>query len=77
MTKALAKLDEVIGMIEAHEKTLGDVMPMLWRKFTYENHEFSSCTMCGHSDKALVYELKKVRRLLTPNKPKANHKEED
>lgn len=55
-----AKLAEVVAMLERHEKEIGRVMPLMWRKFTYENHEFSSCTMCGHSDKALIYELKKL-----------------
>lgn len=65
MSKALNKLNEIIEMIEYHEKQIGDVMPMLWQKFTYEDHEFSSCTMCGHSDKAILYELEKVKKLLT------------
>lgn len=55
-----AKLTKIIKMMEYHAEQLAKYSPLSWNKFTYEDHEFHSCYVCGHSDEALLYELRKL-----------------
>ncbi len=55
--KGVAKLEEVIEQMKRHDEQTSKYMQIGWNKFTYEDHEFTSCYICGHSDKAIIYEL--------------------
>lgn len=72
LDKGVAKLEEVISMIQNHYEETKGYTRLTMQKFTYEDKEFSSCLVCGHSDKAIIYELEKALKLLkaTPNKDK-------
>ncbi len=58
------KLDEIINLMEHHYKEMLPYHRFSQQEFTYEKHKYTSCMMCGHSDKALIHELKKLRKLL-------------
>jgi len=73
LDKGVAKLKEVIELMKIHDEQTAKYMRIGWQQFTYEDHEFTSCYICGHSDKAIIYELEKALKLLkapTPNKDK-------
>ena len=59
--KGVAKLEEVVSMIQHHYEETKDYNRLMTQKFTYEDKEFNSCLVCGHSDKAIIYELEKAQ----------------
>lgn len=68
VSTATIKLKEIIEMLKHHESQVSDFIKLSFRQFTYEDHEFKSCQVCGHSDKALIYELEKVLEALSSEK---------
>lgn len=64
MNKALKQLNYIIEQLEYHYKMTERYNLVTQRIFTYEDKKYTSCLVCGHSDKAMIAELKKLRKIM-------------